>query len=134
MLDMMERLAFEWLGAFIFSPEEGAPASTMPNQVSRRTATRRHEAVMQLQADITERFNQRREGRQALALVEEFDAASGVWKGRGMSEAPEVDGCLLIQPDARLRTGQFTTVTLERAALYDMNAVVYPSSPSKRGG
>ncbi len=134
MLNMMEQLAFEWLGAFIFSPEEDTPAAMMAGQLSRRAARRRYEAVMRIQADITEAFNTRRKGETTLALIEHYDADLRVWRGRSVSEAPEVDGGLLIRPDARLRPGIFIKVRIERAALYDATAVVYPPIPSKSGG
>lgn len=124
MLAMMERLAFEWLGAFIFSPEDGTPAATMPGQVSRRTAARRHDAVMAAQAEITERFNMNRQGTRTRALIEAYDPDLGLWRGRSAAEAPEVDGCLLIRSGPHLRPGQFVAATLEEASVYDMTATV----------
>lgn len=124
MIEMMEQLAFEWLGAFIFSPENGTPAADMPGQVRRETAARRYDAVMFAQSEITHRFNAGRRGTCVRALIEEYNHDMQCWTGRSAAEAPGVDGCLIIQPDTRLSPGQFAAVKLGQPLLYDMNATV----------
>jgi len=129
MLDFMAAQRFEWLGAFTYSPEEGSPAASMKPKVPAAVARRRREAVMELQAGITETFNRRREGARELVLVEEFEEETGLWKGRSRSEAPEVDGMILIEGRPELQPGQFVTVELTRADIYDMYARVLKDSP-----
>lgn len=80
---------------------------------------------MELQAGITEAFNRGREGTREVVLVEEFEEETGLWKGRSRSEAPEVDGMILIEGRPELQPGQFVTVELIRADVYDMYARVF---------
>ena len=129
MLEFMAAQRFEWLGAFTYSPEEGSPAASMKPKVPAAVARRRRDAVMELQAGITETFNRRREGAKELVLVEEFEEETGLWKGRSRSEAPEVDGMILIEGRPELQPGQFVTVDLIRADVYDMYARVLKDSP-----
>lgn len=124
MLQFITEHAFEWLGAFTFSPEEGSPAARMKGRVAPSLARRRREAVMELQAGITERFNKNREGSEALVLVEEFDPEMGLWKGRSRAEAPDVDGMVLVKSDVPLQPGQFVRVKLTEAVLYDIRGEV----------
>ncbi len=119
MLETMAALRFEWLGAFIFCPEEGAPAAALPKQVGKRTARARYDAVMETQAEITASFNEERQGRQTRVLVERFDEVRGLWQARSVAEAPEVDGAIFLKPHPKLRPGRFCMATLTQADLYD---------------
>ena len=124
MLDMVREIAFEWLGAFVFCPEEGTVAATLPNPVPETEAQARLDALMELQADITAQFNVRREGRRARVLVEHFDADLNAWSARSTAEAPEVDGAVLIHPHPTLCAGTFRDVVFVNASLYDITARV----------
>lgn len=126
MLKFIEEQRFEWLGAFTYSAEEGSPAARMRGRISGTVARRRREAVMELQAEITEQFNQRREGSGDLVLIEEFDRELGLWKGRSRAEAPEVDGAVYIQANPNLASGSFVRVKMTRADGYDIHARVTP--------
>lgn len=81
---------------------------------------------MALQAEITEAFNQRREGREDKVLIEEFDREMGLWKGRSRGEAPEVDGAVYVEADPCLEPGTFVRVKMIRADGYDIYARVTP--------
>lgn len=124
MLDFMATQRFEWLGAFTYSAEEGSAAASMKPKVPAGVAQRRRDAVMELQAGITDAFNKGREGTTELVLLEEFEEETGLWKGRSRSEAPEVDGMILVEGRTELQPGQFVTVELTRADLYDMYASI----------
>ncbi len=124
MLDAVREIAFEWLGAFIFCPEEGAPAATMAAPVPEAIARKRFEALMELQAEITARFNKSREGQQTRALVENYDPDLNAWTARSVAEAPDVDGAVLIYPHPSLKQGAFADVEFINASLYDITARV----------
>ncbi|HQN00929.1 MAG TPA: 30S ribosomal protein S12 methylthiotransferase RimO [Candidatus Hydrogenedentes bacterium] len=120
MLDFIRAQSFPWLGAFVYSPEEDTPAASLTHRVPKRTARRRYDAVMQAQAEITERFNQLRIGSTERVLIEGYDADMGLWKGRSRAEAPEVDGMILSEHDGELVPGQFVQVEITRAEVYDV--------------
>lgn len=116
----MERLRFERLGAFEYSPEEDTPAVTHPRQVGPRTRNKRWNEVMGVQVEIATRWNQSRLGTLTRVLIEGYDEAQGLWVGRSAAEAPEVDGKIFIQSDAPLAIGRFVQVRLDDASAYDL--------------
>ncbi|HEX72266.1 MAG TPA: 30S ribosomal protein S12 methylthiotransferase RimO, partial [Candidatus Hydrogenedentes bacterium] len=110
MLDGMRALAFERLGAFPFSKEEGTAAALFPRQLRQATILKRWHAVMQTQAFIAERFQQRRIGAKVRVLIEGYDAERRAWRARSAAEAPEIDGSIYIHSDTALSVGAFFTV------------------------
>lgn len=87
--DFLKEAKIERAGVFPYSPEEGTPAAAM-SYPDNETACRRAEAVMALQADIMDQFNQSRIGSVTAVLAEGFDGE--YWYGRTYAESPEVDG------------------------------------------
>jgi ribosomal protein S12 methylthiotransferase len=124
MLDAVREIGFEWLGAFLFCPEEGTPAAMMADGVPEEIARERYEALMELQAEITANYNLQREGRHVRVLVEGYEEDLNAWTARSAAEAPEVDGAILIYPDPAIRQGEFVDVELLQASMYDVTARV----------
>ncbi|HOJ32917.1 MAG TPA: 30S ribosomal protein S12 methylthiotransferase RimO [Candidatus Hydrogenedentes bacterium] len=130
MLQAMERLRFERLGAFIYSPEEGTPAANFPKQVRRVTRQRRWDTVMSLQAEISAAFCASRVGSRTQVLVEDFDKDLQMYVTRSAAEAPEVDGLVYVTSEKPLALGEFIDVQITNADVYDIYAV--PSEKSER--
>ncbi|MBN1497975.1 MAG: 30S ribosomal protein S12 methylthiotransferase RimO [Spirochaetes bacterium] len=92
-----ELLAFlEWaqldrVGAFVFSPEEGTRAAGLGGQVPERVKKDRHDSLMSLQREISERKLAGMIGDVVRVLVEE-QIDETTWAGRTEYDAPEVDG------------------------------------------
>lgn len=128
MLRTMERLRFERLGAFLYSPEEGTPAANFPKQVRRTTRQRRWDAVMSLQAEISAAFCASRVGSRTQVLVEGFDNDLQTYVARSAAEAPEVDGVVFVSSEKPLSVGQFIDVQITNADVYDIYAVPVPFS------
>ena len=109
LLRFLDEVRFDRMGAFAFSPEEGVPAATMPQQVTARTKQRRLERLMQHQEAISAE-------RQSLFLGKTLDilidtvSKEGFAEGRSFREAPDVDGTIdvetasgALQPGDRIR-------------------------------
>ncbi|MCK5862973.1 MAG: MiaB/RimO family radical SAM methylthiotransferase, partial [Candidatus Hydrogenedentes bacterium] len=124
MLDAVQKIGFEWLGAFTFCPEESTAAAAMKNAVPEEIAQERHETLMEIQAEITAGYNAHREGKRVRVLVEEYDDDLKAWTARSAAEAPEVDGAILIHPHPTIQQGEFLEVELLQASLYDITAQV----------
>jgi ribosomal protein S12 methylthiotransferase len=122
MLEGMRRLTFDWLGVFQFSPEQDTPAARFHRQVGPRTREKRWHAVMELQAQITAERNAGRVGRCERVLLEDYDEAQRKWVGRSSREAPEVDGKILMEPDASFSCGRFAQVRITASDVYDVLA------------
>lgn len=122
LLAYIEAAAFDHLGAFIFSPEEGTHAATLPDLLDPETAQRRHAELMLLQKKIAKKRNRSRVGLVAQALVLDYDEADGAY-ARLQHQAPEVDGLTHIThvPD-EVKPGDFVTVKITGARGYNLTA------------
>ncbi len=118
----VEASRFDHLGTFIFSPEEGTAAEQLPDLPAPDVAERRHAELMTLQKRIARDLNRERVGREAIALIVDYDEAQGAY-ARLPHQAPEVDGLTHIKtvPDD-VRPGDFVRVKITGARGYDLTA------------
>jgi ribosomal protein S12 methylthiotransferase len=120
LLDGLRALAFDRLGVFQYSREEGTPAAAMRRQVGKAVKEKRWHAVMELQAQISARLNRRRIGTRTRVLIEGYEAQRHRWVGRSSAEAPEVDGNVLVAGAKPLCPGQLVTVEITETETYDL--------------
>ena len=93
MLKDVERLKFDWLGAFTYSREKGTPAFSFSGQLSLREKRRRYRELMSLQRGITNQINQARIGKVYPVLVDKKR------EGHCRFQAPEIDGKIFLLRD-----------------------------------
>jgi len=124
LLEGLRRHAFHWVGAFPYSREEGTAAADMPRQVGRRTGEKRLHEALAIQSEITSRLNEARIGTRTRILLESFDESAGRWVGRSASEAPDVDGNVLVAATADRAPGQFVEAVITGVSEYDVFAEV----------
>ncbi len=118
LLDFLEEVRFDRLGAFAFSPEEGTAASLMEGQVPEEEKELRLSRVMSLQEGISRERNERFVGRSLEVLLEGREGRFLV--GRSFREAPEVDGLVLVRRRKGLRLGEWVSVRVEEALEHDL--------------
>lgn len=111
--DFLREYRLERAGVFAFSPEEGAPAATMPNQVDDQTKQRRQAEVFALQQDIMNECSAALIGRELTVLCCGVDE-SGRQYGRSYMDSPDVDGVVFF--DEKTPEGQFVRVRILDAA------------------
>jgi len=116
LLDFMTEISFDKVGVFIYSPEEGTAAASLPNPVPPEMAEERYARAMELQRAISLACNQMQIGRTLDVLVE--GAEQGISIGRCYRDAPEIDGYVLIS--GRWPVGRMVKVRMERAMDYDL--------------
>ncbi len=119
LLDFVETVRFDRVGAFTFSPEPGTPAFALPDQVDEATRQERWERLMALQQPISLARNQQLVGQQLTVLVE--GAGDGVSIARSYRDAPEIDGYVVVEQE--LPPGQMRPVWVTGAMEYDLVAV-----------
>jgi len=124
LLGFIKNVEFDRVGVFTYSDEEGTPAFELPDKVPQRTATRRRNSLMKEQAKISRRKNRARVGEVVRVLFEgESKESELLWQGRMETQAPDIDGCVLINdvPDGVLpENGQFVNVEITEAHEYDL--------------
>jgi ribosomal protein S12 methylthiotransferase len=123
LLALVERVRFEHLGAFRFSPEEGTASSAQPDAVPRRVAYSRYRRVMAVQRRISRRTCRALRGRLLDVLVEGPSEDSPlVYVGRHAGQAPEVDGVVYL--DQAVEPGRIVSVRITGSGDYDLSGEV----------
>jgi ribosomal protein S12 methylthiotransferase len=124
LLGFVKNVEFDRVGVFTYSDEEGTPAFALPEKVEARTASRRRTALMKEQRRISRRKNKARVGEVVRVLFEgESKESELLWQGRMETQAPDIDGCVLINdvPDGVLPApGDFVNVEITEAHEYDL--------------
>ncbi|HET9479409.1 MAG TPA: 30S ribosomal protein S12 methylthiotransferase RimO [Pyrinomonadaceae bacterium] len=124
LLGFIKNVEFDRVGVFTYSDEEGTPAFDLPDKVPGRIAARRRTALMKQQARISRRKNRARVGEVVRVLFEgESKESELLWQGRMETQAPDIDGCVLINdvPDGVLPSpGDFVNVEITEAHEYDL--------------
>jgi ribosomal protein S12 methylthiotransferase len=92
---------FDNLGAFTYSPEPGSGSEPLGDPVPREEKERRKDFLLSLQRPIARRKNRTLRGQTLEAIVEgPCDETEHLLEGRIRSQAPEIDGRLLINDTA----------------------------------
>jgi ribosomal protein S12 methylthiotransferase len=105
LLDFIEEMEFDNVGAFKFSPQATSPAAQLPDPVDEETKQRRYEELMALQQKISLKKNRGLIGRELDVIVEGSGTVDygprdsrPIWVGRSYRSAPEVDGMVFVEP------------------------------------
>jgi ribosomal protein S12 methylthiotransferase len=123
LLEFLEEMQFERVGAFTYSPQEGTRAAQYPDDVHETVKRERLERLTELQRAITAEKYESRTGRTALAIVDRSDAKRGTSQARLPWQADDIDG--VTQLDEALPPGTIAEVAVEEVVDdYDFQASV----------
>jgi ribosomal protein S12 methylthiotransferase len=117
--DFVEQIGFDHLGVFVYSDAQDLPSHHLENHVAAQVAQQRLDELMTLQQRISEQKLNRLRSSELTVLVES-QAEPGVWVGRSMFQAPEVDGAVLIQSSRPVEPGKFIQVRILDSLSYDL--------------
>ena len=119
-MEFIDTLEFDRLGAFTYSPEEDTPAATFEDQIDEAVKEDRQADIMELQQEIA--FDKAEEmiGREVLVMIEGKVADENAYVGRTYRDAPNVDGLIFINTDVELISGDFAKVKVTGALDYDL--------------
>jgi ribosomal protein S12 methylthiotransferase len=109
--------AFDYVGVFAFSPEEGTRAATLPEQVPARTRVARAQRLRDTADAVGVGRAAAFVGSTQIVLVEGVDE-DGVTFGRTCGQAPEVDGLTLL--DGPQTPGTFVRAHIVASEFYDL--------------
>lgn len=119
LLEFVEAMRFERLGAFRYSREEGTRAALLPGQVPESTKKNRWRKLMKLQRGISLAYNRSLVGTDQWVLIDHpLDSGPYSLVGRTMGHAPEVDGQVYVRGVAEV--GDLVKVEIVRASAYDL--------------
>ncbi|MBO0612060.1 30S ribosomal protein S12 methylthiotransferase RimO [Thiothrix fructosivorans] len=117
LLDFLEEAQLDRVGAFTYSPVDGAPANALDGAVPEEVKEERLERFMELQAEISAAKLSRLIGKTMTVLVDE--AGDGLSIARTHRDAPEIDGQVIIE-GVELPVGEFAQVQITHADEHDL--------------
>jgi ribosomal protein S12 methylthiotransferase len=122
LLEFAEQVKFEKLGVFAYSREEGTKAYDFYSQISSKIKQERLDRLMLAQQRIVQERNQKMMGKTLNVLIEHRpERNKGFFFGRSQSEAPEVDGTVMVR-GKKLKLGQLVNVEIVGCCDYDLLA------------
>lgn len=127
LMRFVEEARFHHLGVFPYWPEDGTPAAAMDNQVPDETKIARRDALMELQAGISEDLLSAYVGETLPVLIEGPSPEwPNLYTGRTWFQAPEVDGVTYVAapPETELNPGTIVEVEIEETSTYDLSGLV----------
>ena len=119
-MELIDTLEFDRLGAFTYSPEEDTPAATFEDQIDEEVKEDRQADIMELQQEIAFDKAEDMIGREVLVMIEGKVADENAYVGRTYRDAPNVDGLIFINTDVELISGDFAKVKVTGALDYDL--------------
>ena len=128
MLDFVESMRFDRLGAFTYSHEEQTHSYTLDDDVPEEVKHQRKDRLMEVQEQISWELNQDKIGQVHKVLIDRKEGPHFV--GRTESDSPEVDNEVLIPAQSNyLRNGEFVEVKITEATAFDLMGVPVVPKP-----
>ncbi|MDY3868976.1 MAG: 30S ribosomal protein S12 methylthiotransferase RimO [Pyramidobacter sp.] len=124
LLDFVEDIRFDRLGAFTYSAEDGTPAASFPDQIPEDEKNARYNELMQLQQSVSASRQALFVGRELDVLVDEVDAETGERVGRSFRDAPEIDGVVTVTGAESVQPGSMIRVKITESSEYDLSGVM----------
>jgi len=118
LLEFLREAELDRVGAFAYSPVDGAKANELPDPVPAALREERLERFMEVQAEISAVRLARKVGTRQQVLVDEVDADGAIARSR--ADAPEIDGVVRIDDGHKLKPGQFVEVEIIHTDEHDL--------------
>jgi ribosomal protein S12 methylthiotransferase len=123
LLAWLEEARLDRVGAFRFEAVEGAPATSMDDQVPEDIKQERYERVMTLSARISAEKLAAKVGSTLEVLIDAVDDETGGATGRSKADAPEIDGEAHLRDAGGLEPGDIVSVRVEESDEHDLYGV-----------
>jgi ribosomal protein S12 methylthiotransferase len=120
LLDFIQDIRFDRVGAFEFSFEPGTTSEPLGDPVASEVKNERIERLMTLQQGISLSKNQALIGHTLDVLIEGYN--DGISVGRSYRDAPEIDGMVFVEGKAPV--GQIVPVRITGAMAYDLTGIL----------
>ncbi len=121
LLDFLEEAQLDRVGAFAYSPVEGAKANELGNFVAEEIQQERLQRFMQLQAEISADKLEKKIGQTMTVLVDSY-SEEGLVLARSKADAPEIDGEVILDGFEDVQPGDFVDVRIVATTEHDLIA------------
>jgi ribosomal protein S12 methylthiotransferase len=122
LLDFLEEAQLDRVGAFAYSPVDGAVANALPDHIAPEVQQERLARLMLLQEEISEQRLKRKIGKTMKVLVDKVNEEGAI--ARSSADAPEIDGVVYIENGQQLNTGDFVEVKIIDSDTHDLWAEI----------
>ena len=124
LLEFVKKAKFDKLGTFMYSKEEGTPASRLPEQIHGNTKKARYNKIMKAQKQISLEKQENKIGKTYKVLVEDISFDGKYFVGRTMQDVPEEDGLVYIKDAQNYKQedilNHFIECRIEEVSEYDL--------------
>lgn len=111
---------FDRLGVFTYSHEENTRAYNLTDNISYLEKTRRMEAIMDIQQEISRKKNEAKVGQTLKVLIDRQEG--NYFVGRTEFDSPEVDNEVLVKKNRKIKPGSFYNALITEADFFDLYA------------
>lgn len=118
--EFVDRVGFDRLGCFPYSPEEGTKAAGFENQVDEDAAAHRADIIMEQQLERSYDNNKKLMDAELEAVVEGYDRFGECFFGRTALDAPDIDGKVFFTSEKPLKIGDYVTIKITDTLDYDL--------------
>lgn len=126
------QMAFDRLGVFPYSLEEGTKAAEMEDQIPEAVKESRRDEIMALQQEISAKKAGSHIGQTMSVLIEGYLYEEDIYIGRTYMDAPKVDGNVFVSAQEEMISGDIVQVKITGANEYDlMGDVIYADEFTK---
>ncbi|MBQ6314333.1 MAG: 30S ribosomal protein S12 methylthiotransferase RimO, partial [Mogibacterium sp.] len=119
LLDFIDTMKIDRVGAFAFSDEEGTPSFDLDGKLDEETKQSRRDLVMKHQLRVSEELNEHKIGRVYEVITDE-QVDEGVYCGRTRYDSPEIDCEVTFSSSRELVPGDIVKVRIDNAYEYDL--------------
>jgi len=120
LLTFIREAQLDRVGCFVYSPVSGARANDLPDPVDPLLAQERLEALMQVQAEVSEGRLRNRVGSQTEVVIDEVEGDTAL--ARSYAESPGVDGVIRVAGASAFSPGQRVDVRITDYDAHDLSA------------
>ena len=118
LLDFIDEAQLDRVGAFTYSPVEGAPANQIEGHVPEEVKEQRLAQFMNLQASISTNKLTKKVGKTIDVIIDEVDDEGAV--ARSKADAPEIDGLVYLNGETNHKVGDIVSVTVHASDEHDL--------------
>mgnify|MGYP001814940597 FL=1 len=122
LLEFLEVAQLDRVGAFAYSPVDGATANALANPVAEEIKQDRLQRFMQVQEKISEQKLANRVGRVEEIIIDGEDEEGFI--GRSKGDAPEIDGMVFIEGGHDLKAGDIVRAKITASNAHDLWAEI----------
>ena len=118
LLDFIREAELDRVGAFEYSPVDGAQANELTDHIPEAIKAKRKAQFMEVQAEISAKRLQQKVGKVFDVIIDEVDSQGAI--GRSKADAPEIDGLVYLNGETTHQAGDIIQAKIMHADQHDL--------------